>query len=33
MFADYISEVKAGTFPAEEHTYSISDEVIAQLVR
>ena len=32
-FADYIAEVKAGTFPAEENTYAISDEFIDQLVR
>lgn len=30
-FADYASEVKAGTFPAEQHTYAISDEVIEKL--
>lgn len=30
-FADYSAEVKAGTFPAEEHTYAIADEVIEQL--
>lgn len=30
-FADYISEVKAGTFPAEEHTFAISDEIIHKL--
>lgn len=30
-FKDYISEVKAGTFPSEEHTYAISDEVIDKL--
>lgn len=28
---DYISEVQSGAFPAPEHTYSIDDEVIAQL--
>ena len=28
-FTDYISEVKDGTFPAEEHTFKISDEVMA----
>lgn len=30
-FADYIKEVKEGTFPAEEHTFKISDEVINKL--
>lgn len=30
-FADYKSELKAGTFPAEEHTYTISDEIIEKL--
>ncbi len=30
-FASYISEVNNGNFPAKEHTYSISEEVIAQL--
>ena len=30
-FADYMQEVKAGTFPAQEHTYKISDEVIDAL--
>lgn len=30
-FADYIKEVREGTFPAKEHTYKIDDEVIAQL--
>lgn len=29
--ADYIKEVKAGTFPAEEHTFKISDDVINKL--
>ncbi len=29
--AGYIEEVKAGTFPAEEHTFKISDDVINQL--
>lgn len=28
-FADYDAEVKAGSFPAAEHTYAISDEVLA----
>ena len=31
--ADYISETKEGTFPAEEHTYAIEDDVIGQLMR
>jgi 3-methyl-2-oxobutanoate hydroxymethyltransferase len=30
-FADYSSEVKAGTFPAEEHGFAISDEIIEKL--
>ena len=30
-FADYAAQVKAGTFPAQEHTYQISDEVIEKL--
>lgn len=30
-FAGYIQEVKAGTFPAEEHTFKISDEVLNKL--
>lgn len=30
-FADYSAEVKGGTFPAAEHTYAISDEVIEKL--
>ena len=30
-FADYASEVKSGAFPAEEHTFAISDEIIAGL--
>ena len=32
-FADYMQEVKAGTFPAPEHTYKISDEVIEALTK
>ena len=27
----YIDETKAGTFPGEEHTFQISDEVIEKL--
>lgn len=30
-FSAYIHEVKAGTFPAEEHTFKISDEIINKL--
>lgn len=30
-FAEYAAQVKAGTFPAQEHTYQISDEVIEKL--
>ena len=30
---DYIAETKAGSFPAQEHTYAIDDEVIEQLIR
>lgn len=30
-FQSYIEEVKAGTFPAQEHTFAISDEVISKL--
>ena len=28
---DYIAETKAGTFPAQEHTYAIDGDVIAEL--
>jgi 3-methyl-2-oxobutanoate hydroxymethyltransferase len=31
--ADYISETREGTFPAEEHSYAIEDDVIEQLMR
>ena len=31
--ADYISETKKGIFPAEEHTYSVGNDVIEQLLR
>ena len=30
-FADYIAETKAGTFPAQEHTFAISDDVLGKL--
>ncbi|MFC2947760.1 3-methyl-2-oxobutanoate hydroxymethyltransferase [Virgibacillus sediminis] len=30
-FQDYKTEVKEGSFPAEEHTYAISDEIIDKL--
>ena len=30
-FKDYDAEVKAGTYPAPEHGYTISDEVIESL--
>lgn len=30
-FRSYISEVKNGTFPSDEHTYSIDDDLIEQL--
>ena len=30
-FSDYIKEVKGGTFPAEEHTFGISDDVMKKL--
>ena len=30
-FSAYIQDVKAGTFPAEEHTFKISDEIINKL--
>lgn len=30
-FAEYIKEVKDGSFPAEEHSFKIDDEIIARL--
>ena len=30
-FAQYIKDTKAGVFPAEEHTFKISEEVIKKL--
>lgn len=30
--ADYINEVNAGVFPAEEHSYKIDDEIIEKLL-
>ncbi|AXI08369.1 3-methyl-2-oxobutanoate hydroxymethyltransferase [Oceanobacillus sp. 143] len=30
-FQDYITEVKEGSFPAKEHTYTISDDIIDKL--
>ena len=30
-FAKYIEEVKTGAFPAQEHTFAISDEMLEQL--
>ena len=30
-FSEYIKEVKSGTFPAEEHTFKIDDDVINKL--
>jgi len=30
-FTEYIQETKNGTFPAEEHTFSIDDEIISKL--
>lgn len=30
-FSQYFSEIQTGTFPAEEHTYSIEDEIIEKL--
>ncbi|MBR1555496.1 MAG: 3-methyl-2-oxobutanoate hydroxymethyltransferase [Oscillospiraceae bacterium] len=31
--ADYITETKSGAFPAEEHTYSIEETVINEIIR
>jgi 3-methyl-2-oxobutanoate hydroxymethyltransferase len=30
-FAEYSKEVKDGTFPAEEHTFKISDDILERL--
>ena len=30
-FADYIAETKLGIFPAQEHTFAISDDVLGKL--
>ena len=30
-FQAYMDEVKAGTFPAEEHTFKIDDDIIGKL--
>ena len=30
-FASYRSEIQEGNFPTEEHSFAISDEVMAQL--
>lgn len=30
-FKDYLEEIQAGAFPAEEHTYTIDDEIIDKL--
>ncbi|MCI8409745.1 MAG: 3-methyl-2-oxobutanoate hydroxymethyltransferase [Lachnospiraceae bacterium] len=32
-FQGYISEVKSGAFPAQEHTFAISDEVMAEVIK
>lgn len=31
--SDYITETKAGSFPAEEHTYAVDDDVINELMK
>ena len=31
--SDYISETKAGSFPAQEHTYAIEDEIANELMK
>lgn len=31
--SDYITETKAGSFPAQEHTYAVDDEVINELMK
>ena len=30
-FADYLKEVSEGTYPAEEHTFKIDDDVLGKL--
>lgn len=30
-FKDYINEVSAGTYPAEEHTFKIDEDVLEKL--
>ena len=30
---DYISETKEGSFPADEHTYAVDDDVINELMK
>ena len=30
-FADYVKEVKEGTFPAKDHTFKIDDSIIEKL--
>ena len=32
-FKDYDAEVKAGTYPAPEHTYAIDPEVLAEAIK
>lgn len=32
-FQGYTSEVKSGAFPAQEHTFAISDEVMAEVIK
>lgn len=30
---DYINETKAGSFPAQEHTYAVDDEIVNELMK